>query len=101
VPNFVCGRALVRLDEGDGAHDLPRRAEAALHRIGAHERIDHRMVAQALDRRHAPTGDAVGERDARKCRLAVDEHRARAAVTLVARDLRPRQADVLAQELCE
>ena len=32
--------------------DLARRAEAALDRVGADERVDQRVVAQALDRRH-------------------------------------------------
>ena len=80
----------VAVDERDRAHDLARRAEAALQRVGADERVDHRVVAQALDRRHLAPADPVGERDARERRRAVDEHGARAAVPLVARDLRAR-----------
>ena len=49
VASIGCGR---RVDERDRADDLARRAEAALQRVCAHERVDHRMVAQPLDRRH-------------------------------------------------
>ena len=40
--------------------DLPGRAEAALQRVGADERVDERVVAQPLDRRHLALADACG-----------------------------------------
>jgi hypothetical protein len=63
--------------------------------------LDERVLAQALDRRHLATGDGVDERDAGQDGDAVELHRARAAVTLVARDLGAGQTDVLAQGVCE
>src|ERR687888_253733 len=56
VPDLLAARRGLRVDERDGADDLAGRAEAALERVGTHERIDHRMVAQALDRRHPRAG---------------------------------------------
>ena len=56
VPNLVGRRRGRRVDERDRADDLARRAEAALQRVGAHERVDHRVVAQPLDRRHLGVG---------------------------------------------
>ena len=76
----------------------PGRAEAALHRVGADERVDERMLAQPLDRRHLAL-DEVRERDARERRHAVDLHGAGAAVALVARDLRAGEPEPLAQHV--
>ena len=59
-------RLRVRLDERRGGHDLAGRAEAALEGVRAYERVDERMVAQPLDRRHVAPADGVDERDARK-----------------------------------
>src|SRR5207244_715037 len=84
-------------DERNRADDLARRAETTLHRVRANERVNHRMVAKPFDRRHLAPLDAMSECDARECGLAVDEHRARAAVPLVARDLRPREPDALTE----
>ena len=87
------------LDERRRRDDLPRRAEAALERVGADEGVDERMVAQAFDRRHLALADGVHERDAREHRHAVELHRAGAAVPLAAGDLRAGQSEVLAQGL--
>ena len=92
VPDLLARRLRVRRDERRRRDDLPRRAEAALDRVGADERVDERMVAQALDRRHLAL-DRVRERDAREPRHAVDLHRAGAAVALVAGDLRAGQPE--------
>src|SRR5262249_12672219 len=78
--------------------DLAGRAEAALDGVRPDEGLYERMVAQALDRRDLAV-DTVRERDARELRHAVDLDGARPAMALVARDLRPRQADLLAQDV--
>ena len=64
----------------------------------ADEGVDQRMVAQAFDRRHLAFVDRVDERDAGERGHAVEQHRAGAAVAFVAADLRPRQAEVVAQD---
>jgi hypothetical protein len=99
VPDLVAARVRVRRDERRRGDDLARRAEAALERVGANERVDEWMVPQALDRGHLALADRVHERDAAEGRDAVELDRARAAVTFAAGDLRPRQAEVLAQRL--
>jgi hypothetical protein len=58
------------------------------------------VVAQALDRRDLAL-DRVRECDAGESRHAVDLDRTGAAVALVARDLRPGQAELLAQGVGE
>ena len=93
-----CG---TRRDERGRRDDLARRAEAALERVGANERIDELVVARALDRRHLAGAHGVDERDAREHGHAVELDRAGAAVALAAGDLRPRQAEVVAQGLRE
>src|SRR5207253_3085398 len=101
MTNLVAARARVRGDECGRGHDLPRRAEAALHGVGADERVDQRMVAQAYDRRDLCPVDRMDERDARERWDAVDQHRARAAMALAARDLRAGEAEIFAQHLRE
>ena len=58
------------------------------------------MVAQAFDRRHLARRHPVHERDARERRIAVDEHRARAAVTSP-QATSSRSAQLVAQRLGE
>ena len=99
--DLVVGRARVRLDERGGRHDLTGRAEAALHGVGANERMDEGMVAQPFDRRHLAIADCMDERDAGERRHAVELHGAGAAMSLTARDFGPREAEVLAQHLCQ
>src|SRR4029077_4667091 len=100
MPDLVHGRVGRRSDERRGGYDLAGRAEPALHRVGLDECADERMVTQTLDRGDL-TVDVVGERDARQHRYAVDLHRARSAMPLVARDLRAGEAKLLAEELRE
>ena len=69
--------------------------------VGAHERIDERVLAQAFDGRDLASVDRVRKGDARERRHAVDLNRARAAVPLEARDLRAGEPEVLAQHLRE
>ena len=88
-----------RLDERDGARRSGRacRSRTAPRRRGRTRRPSR---GRAGPRSSSPRRrDAVGERDARERRRAVDEHRARAAVPLVAGDLRPGQPEALAQRL--
>ena len=89
-----CG---TRRDERGRRDDLARRAEAALERVGADERVDERVVGESFDRRHLAGADGVDERDAREHGHAVELNGAGAAVALAAGDLRARQAEVLAQ----
>jgi hypothetical protein len=101
VPDLVRARIRVGLDESRRGHDLARRAEAALERVSADERVDERVLAQALDRCHLALADHVHERDARVDGDAVEQHGARAAVALGARDLRPGEAKLVSQRLRE
>jgi hypothetical protein len=89
------------LDQRGGRDDLTGRAEPALERVGADERVHERVVPQPLDRRHLALADRVNERDAREHGHAVELHRARAAVAFRAGDLRAGQAELLAQSLGE
>ena len=101
MADLLSGRLGRRLDERHGADDLAGRAEAALERVAADEGIDHRMVAQALDRRHACAVERVHERDARQRGCAVDEHGAGAAMAFAAGDLGAGQREVVPQRLGE
>src|SRR5581483_10061035 len=74
MANLLARRLLVRRDERDGADDLTGCAEAALNGVGAHERLDQRMLTEPFDRRHLTTTETACERDARERRLSVDEH---------------------------
>src|SRR6185437_4510070 len=100
VTDLLAGRLGVRRDERGCRDDLAGRAEAALDGVGADERLDERVLAEPLDRRHLAV-DRVRERDAREPRHAVDLHGAGTAVALVAGDLRPGQAELLPQNLRE
>ena len=83
------------------AHQLARRAEAALRRIVGDERPLQRIVQQSFD---GLNGAAVGphaELAARIDRLAVEQDRARAALAAVAADLGAGQLEVVAQRLDE
>ena len=101
MPDLVAARCRLRGDKRRRRHDLAGRAEAALHGVRAHERVDERMVAQSFDRRDLGAVDRVHEGDAREHRRSVHEHRARTAVALAARDLRAGQAEVLTEDLCK
>ncbi len=92
--------ALLRGERG-GRHDQTRRTESALESLGVQERLLRRVQlaaggSQALDRGHRPPLSAERRVDARVHGLAVDVHRARAAVPGVAALLDP-EAALLAQ----
>ena len=85
-------------------HDQPGRAEPALHRPRRRERLLHRM--QLPLRRPQPLHghDLVpvrlrGQHQASAHELSVQQDRARPALSLLARVLRPRQPQVLAQRV--
>ena len=98
----VRGRRLAR-QQVVRRDDQPRRAEPALHRAGLQERLLHRVQlvlgSQPLDGHHlAPLG--LPRRDqARAHQLAVQIHRARPALALLARVLGARQLQPLAQHV--
>src|SRR5439155_7943737 len=81
--------------------DEPRRAEAALHRSCLDERGLHGMelavLREPLDRHDLVPVRLRREDEARADERAVEQHRARAALALPARVLRPRQAEPLAE----
>ena len=93
VADLLLGRVRVLLQQRDRRHDEARRAEAALQRVLLVERLLHRVQlavrGEALDRRHLAAVGLHGEHRARLHRLAVEQHRARAAGGRVAADVRP------------
>jgi hypothetical protein len=99
MPNLVAARRGRPVHERGCGDDLARGAEAALERVCADERVHEPVVAQALDRRHFTLADRLRERDARERGRAVEEDSARAAMALAAGDLRPRQAEIVADRL--
>src|ERR1700682_3682196 len=87
-------------------HQYPRRAETALQRMALVERLlqrKQRVVARrhALDRRDAVVMRLHGEHEARPHRLPVQLHRARSAHAMLAAQVSPGQAGVVADEVCE
>jgi hypothetical protein len=84
-----------------GRDDQAGRAEPALHGTGLRERLLHRVQLpvprEPLDRDDVVAVGLRGENETRADELAVEQHRARAALALLARVLRARQAEPLAQ----
>ena len=103
--DLVFGRIGVLLQQRDRRHHEPGRAVAALQCVLLVERLLHRVelvaVREALDRRHLAAVCLHREHRARLDRLAVEQHRARAARGRVAADVRPLQSELLAQEVRE
>ena len=98
---IVAGLAF--LDQADRAHDLARRAEAALEAVMGDEGRLHRMqpvaVRDALDRQDLGAVVADRERQAGIDPPPVDEHRAGAALAAVAALLGAGQIEPLAQQV--
>ena len=94
---------LAVLEQGADREQHPRRAEAALERGVAGERLLEPLelgpLGEPLDRRHLAPARVGGEVAARADRQAVDEHRARAADLDVARALRAGQPERVAEEV--
>ena len=103
VAHVGVGRGGGPRDEVVGRHQHPRRARPALRAAareeGGLERGEAVARAQALDRLDAPALRLAGRDEARAHLVAVDPHRARAAVAGVAADLGPREPEVLAQDV--
>src|SRR5262249_49755235 len=87
------------------AHQLARRAEAALRRVVRHERLLERVqravLDQTFDRLDRPAVHPGGELAAGVDGLAVDEHGAGAALAAVAADLGAGEIQLIAEELGE
>ena len=101
MADLLLRRVRVGGDQRGCRDDLPGGAEAALERVGADECSDERVVAQSLDRRHLPVADRVDECDAGQHRHTVELDGAGAAMALAAGDLRPRQAEIVAEDVSE
>ena len=91
------------VEQVGGRDDEARRAEAALHGAGLDERLLHRVQPspsrQPLDRDDLVPVGLRGEHEARAHELAVEQHRARPALALLARVLRAGQPEPLAQRV--
>ena len=84
-----------------GCDHEPRRAEAALHRACRNESLLHlvqpAVIGQPLHRDDLVPLRLRGQHEARADELAVQQHGARAALPLLARVLRSREAELLAE----
>ena len=92
------------LHQVDRAQHHARRAEAALQAVTILERRLHRMQlaigrGEPFDRGYLRAVRLRGEYRARLDRVAIDQHRAGAALTGVAADVRAGQAEVIADEI--
>ena len=101
-------RGVARLQAGGDRHQEARRAEPALQRVALAEGLLHRVqhlaaavvvARQALDGGHLVPVDLDGEHQARAHRVAVDQHRARAADAVLAADVRAGQPEVVPQRV--
>ena len=101
LADLVVRRMRAAPQEVGGRDDEPRRAEAALHGARVDERLLHRVqvavLGETLDRRHVVPVRLRREHEAGADERAVEQHRARAALALLARVLRAREAELLAQ----
>ena len=103
LADLVVPRARHALEQRRGRDDEARRAEAALHRPRLDERlldaVQPVLAAQPLDRRHLVAVRLRRQDEARAHELAVEQHRARAALALLARVLRAGQPERVAQRV--
>src|ERR1700722_6143037 len=98
----IAGIALV--DAGDRRQDLPRRAVAALEGVLVDEGLLHGMqlavrLGEALDGRDWPPPRRRRQRQAGEHAAVAEQHRAGAALPVIAALLHPREAEVLAQRI--
>src|SRR5262249_55125065 len=96
----VVGRLWCAVEEGRRRDDEARRAEAALDAA----RLDERLLDRVVDPLDGDDVVPLGlrcEDEARADEHAVEEHRARAALALLAGVLRAREAEPLAQRVEE
>src|SRR5262249_23250957 len=105
LADFLCGFCPTLRDQPCRRANLPRRAVAALERIMVDERLLQRMpralCRDALDRGCLRSVVHDGKRQARIGAPPVDEHGAGAALALIAAFFRPRQVQMLAQQVKE
>ena len=97
----VVARVRDALEQRRGRDDEAGRAEAALHGARVDERlldpVQPVLAAQPFDRPDLVPVGLRGQDEARADELAVEQHRARAALALLARVLRAGQAERVAQ----
>src|SRR5439155_1335021 len=100
-PGLVRGRMRIRREERRRAHQLTGGAKPALRRVVLDERLLQRrelsIANQPLDGLHRLPVGPHGELAARVHRLAVEQHRARAAFAAIAADLRACRPQMIAQ----
>ena len=106
VADLGLARPRIRAQQRLGAHQHARRADAALRRaVGDEGALQRRQRAvgagEAFDRRHRAAVALADADDARADLLAVEQHRAGAAVAGVAADLGAGQAELVAQRVGE
>src|SRR3989442_760771 len=103
VADLFLGRTRVLRQERGGGHQHSRDAEATLGDALAHERLLQRVqragAPEPFDRQHDVTASLHGEHEATRDRLAIEVHRAGAAVAGPAAFFRPRQAHPLPQRV--
>src|SRR5262249_47242582 len=101
LANLIGALGLAFRDQPGGRADLTGRAIATLERVVVDERLLQGMQGavprQTFDRGHAGAILHDGEREARHNTPAVEQHRAGAALAVVATLLRAGQIEVLAQ----
>ena len=101
LADLVVARVRRSREEVGGGDDESGGAEAALDRSrfdeGRLDGVEPGAVGEPLDRRHLVTVGLRREDEAGADEGAVEQHRARAALPLLARVLRPRVAELLAQ----
>src|SRR5262249_52469404 len=100
---LVRARLRIARQESFGAHELARRAEAALRSImidkGLLQRIEAPVLRKTLHCLDRPAIRPHGKVTARVDRLAVEQYRAGSTFAAVAADLGPGQAEVIAEKL--
>ena len=99
--DLLPGRPRLPLQQGGRAHDLARRAEAALECVLRHERLLYRRGAlgrEPLDRHDLVPCRRLGEEQAGVDGLPVDEHGTGAAGALAAGELRPEELEIVAED---
>ena len=105
VDDLLARRRPLAREQVVGRDEDARRAEAALERVVAAERLLERCeraaAGETLDRDDLGAVDLRGEQEARAHGDAVEPHRARAADAVLAADVCPGEAETVAEEVRE
>src|SRR5262249_44509754 len=105
IADLVLGRGGVLAEQALHGHDHAPRAVAALERLVLQERlldtVQLAVLGQPLDRRDLPVLDVAGQHETGADRLAVEQHRARAAHADATALQGPAQAQIVAQHVEE